>query len=105
VSGVSTFIEAAHTNAVGAKGMSQKTSDFSAIPLCSAHHRVNPDSYHRLGEKRFVQEQQLELPELVTALNSRFRQLVLDQPHHLTREGDRREVPARYTGEKPDEHR
>jgi hypothetical protein len=38
-------------------------------------------------------------------LNSRFRQLVLDQPHHLTREGDRREVPARYTGEKPDEHR
>ena len=85
--------------------MGQKTSDFSAIPLCSAHHRVNPDSYHRLGEKRFVQEQQLELPELVTALNSRFRQLVLDQPHHLTREGDfERGVPARYTGEKH-EHR
>jgi hypothetical protein len=38
-------------------------------------------------------------------LNSRFRQLVLDQPHHLTREGDfERGVPARYTGEKH-EHR
>jgi len=106
VSSRSAVVEAAHTNVLGPRGMRQKTSDFSAIPLCSAHHRVNPDSYHRLGEKRFVQEQQLELPELVTALNSRFRQLVLDQPHHLTGEGfSEREVPARYTGEKPDEHR
>src|ERR1039458_1691638 len=26
----------------------------SAVPLCSEHHRACPDSYHRLGEERFV---------------------------------------------------
>jgi hypothetical protein len=62
--------------------LGQKTTDFSAIPLCSGHHRINPNSYHRLGEERFLQMQQLDLPELVTALNRRFHWLVLDQPLH-----------------------
>src|ERR1017187_2392850 len=35
--GASTVVEAAHTNALGSRGMGQKTSDFSAIPLCAAH--------------------------------------------------------------------
>jgi len=53
--------------------MSQKASDFSAIPLCSAHHRHDPDSYHQLGEERFACKHRLNLPELVLALNSQFR--------------------------------
>ena len=73
LSGESTVIEAAHTNALGPRGMAQKASDFSAIPLCSAHHRQGLDSYHRLGEERFACEHRLNLPELVLALNSRFR--------------------------------
>jgi hypothetical protein len=52
--------------------MGQKSSDFSAIPLCAAHHRENPDSYHRLGERWFAQVHQIRLPELVQALNSRY---------------------------------
>jgi hypothetical protein len=79
VSGGLTVVEAAHTNVLGARGMGQKTPDFSAVPLCSGHHRENPDSYHRLGEEGFAQEQQLELSEVVAALNSRFRQLALDR--------------------------
>ena len=67
-------IEAAHTHILGPRGMSQKTSDFSAIPLCSWHHRRNPDSYHALGEERFACEHQINLQELVRALNSQFRQ-------------------------------
>ena len=66
-------IEAAHTNALGPRGMSQKTSDFSAIPLCAAHHRQDPDSYHRMGEECFSKEHRIALPELVRALNDRFR--------------------------------
>jgi hypothetical protein len=58
--------------------MGQKSSDFSAIPLSSGHHPVSPSSYHRLGENRFVQVQQLDLPELVSSLNARFRWPVLD---------------------------
>ena len=53
--------------------MGQKTSDFSAVPLCSGHHREDPDSYHRLGESLFIHVQQLNLPEIVSDLNSRFR--------------------------------
>jgi len=63
-------IEAAHTHALGPRGMGQKTSDFSAIPLCAAHHRENPDSCHRLGERWFAQVHQIRLSELVRALNS-----------------------------------
>jgi hypothetical protein len=72
VCGESTVIEAAHTNAMGRRGMSQKTSDFSAIPLCSAHHRDAPGSYHRLGEQRFAREYRIDLPQLVGALNDLF---------------------------------
>jgi hypothetical protein len=72
VSGGSTVVEAAHTNALGTRGLGQKTTDFSAIPLCAAHHRENADSYHHLGERGFAQVHQIRLPELVQALNSRY---------------------------------
>src|ERR1019366_675591 len=72
VSGGATVIEAAHTNVLGPRGIGQKTSDFSAIPLCGGHHRENLDSYHRLGERWFAQVHQIRLPELVQALNSRY---------------------------------
>src|ERR1022692_4870906 len=65
VTGGATVIEAAHTNVLGARGMGQKTSDFSAIPLCGGHHRETLDSYHRLGERWFAQVHQIRLPELV----------------------------------------
>jgi len=74
VSGGTIVIVAAHTNALGPRGLSQKTSDFSAIPVCSAHHQHGPDSYHWLGEERFAREHRLDLPELVLALNEHFRQ-------------------------------
>jgi hypothetical protein len=72
VSGGSAAIEAAHTNVLGPRGLGQKTTDFSAIPLCAAHHRENADSYHHLGERGFAQVHQIRLPELVQALNSRY---------------------------------
>jgi hypothetical protein len=66
-------IEAAHTNALGPRGLGQKASDFSAIPLCSGHHRENPDSYHVLGETTFSLIHGLELRDIVGALQHRFR--------------------------------
>src|ERR1039458_4050484 len=44
LSGGVTVIEAAHTNVLGPRGVGQKASDFSAVPLCSGHHRECPDS-------------------------------------------------------------
>ena len=75
VSGAATVIEAAHTNALGPRGMGQKTTDFSAIPLCSGHHRENRDSYHVLGEDEFSQRHGIDLRGFVLRLQSRFRQL------------------------------
>jgi hypothetical protein len=66
------FVEAAHTNAMGGRGLGQKASDFSAIPLCSGHHRENPDSYHVLGEKGFSHRHRINLREILLRLQTRF---------------------------------
>jgi hypothetical protein len=68
------LVEAAHTNAVSPRGIGQKTSDFSAIPLCAAHHRENLDSYHLLGENGFSHKHGVDLEEIVLRLQSRFWQ-------------------------------
>ena len=72
VSGGATVIEAAHTNALGSRGMGQKTTDFSAIPLCSGHHREYPDSYHRLGEPDFVRQHRIDVQHVATELKHSF---------------------------------
>jgi len=72
VSRESTAMEAAHTNVLGPRGMGQKTTDFSAIPLCAAHHRQNLDSYHLLGEQGFSHKHGIDLKELVLRLQNRF---------------------------------
>ena len=66
VCGQARWIEAAHT---GLRGLGQKSSDFSAIPLCEAHHRTGKDSYHRLGARKFAQLHDLDIPALVRRLN------------------------------------
>jgi hypothetical protein len=63
-----TYIEAAHT---GPHGMSQKSSDHSAIPLCGRHHRRGADSYHALGPARFQQRHSIDIQELVKRLNAK----------------------------------
>jgi hypothetical protein len=65
-------IEAAHTSVLGPRGLGQRSSDFSAIPLCYGHHQGNRDSYHRLGERLFAQVHQVRLRELVLALNELY---------------------------------
>jgi hypothetical protein len=66
-------VEAAHTAALGPRGLSQKTSDFSAVPLCSSHHRLARDSYHALGERNFAQRHGLDLAAVVEGLNAAYR--------------------------------
>ena len=66
-------IEAAHTSILGPRGLGQRSSDFSAIPLCYWHHRGGQDSYHRLGERRFAEAHQVSLQELVATLNELHR--------------------------------
>jgi hypothetical protein len=61
-------IEAAHT---GPHGISQKSSDLSAIPLCRKHHRTGDDSYHRLGPRRFAEVHHLSIRALVVRLSAK----------------------------------
>lgn len=66
VCGSARGIEASHT---GPHGLGQKSSDFSAIPLCYRHHRTGKDSYHRLGPQKFSQMHSLDIPAIVRKLN------------------------------------
>jgi hypothetical protein len=61
-------IEAAHT---GPHGISQKSSDLSAIPLCRRHHRTGDDSYHRLGPRRFATVHRLNIRAIVARLSAK----------------------------------
>jgi hypothetical protein len=68
VCGHTRWIEAAHT---GLRGLGQKSSDYTAIPLCVAHHRTGRDSYHRLGARQFAQTHNLDIQGIVRRLNMR----------------------------------
>jgi hypothetical protein len=70
VCGRTRWIEAAHT---GLRGLGQKSSDFSAIPLCEVHHRTGRDSYHRLGARRFSQVHNLDIQYIVGRLSLKPR--------------------------------
>ena len=61
-------VEAAHT---GPHGLSQKSSDLSAIPLCARHHRTGDDSYHKLGPRKFAEVHQLNIRALATRLSAK----------------------------------
>ena len=61
-------VEAAHT---GPHGLSQKSSDLSAIPLCARHHRTGDDSYHMLGPRKFSEVHQLDIPAIVARLSAK----------------------------------
>jgi hypothetical protein len=61
-------IEAAHT---GPHGISQKSSDLSAIPLCPKHHRTGDDSYHKLGPRRFAEIHHLSIRAIVVRLSTK----------------------------------
>ena len=61
-------VEAAHT---GPRGLSQKSSDWSVIPLCARHHRTGDDSYHKLGPRKFSEVHHLDIPTIVARLSAK----------------------------------
>ena len=61
-------IEAAHT---GPHGLSQKSSDLCAIPLCVMHHRTGDDSYHKLGPRKFAEVHHLNIRAIVARLSAK----------------------------------
>ena len=77
-------IEAAHT---GPRGLGQKSSDDSCIPLCWIHHRAGRDSYHNLGRVRFVEVHQIDIPDVIqqlSTLRQRSRRYAIDQMEMIT---------------------
>lgn len=53
--------------------MGQKSSDFSAIPLCGSHHIKGSDSFHALGQWKFSQHHHLNIPALIRRLHAKPR--------------------------------
>ena len=65
VCGSTRAIEASHA---GTHGIGQKSPDSSRSRQREAH-RTGPDSYHRLGPKKFSQTHNLDIPTIVRRLN------------------------------------
>jgi hypothetical protein len=62
-------VEAHHT---GPRGLSQKSSDYSAIPLCALlHHRGGKHSYHVLGRRAFEEHHKISIAQIVRQLSDR----------------------------------
>ena len=61
-------VEAAHT---GPHGLSQKSSDLSAIPLCGRYHRTGDDSYHKLGPRKFAEAHRLNIRAIIAGLSAK----------------------------------
>ena len=98
VCGSTCGIEASHT---GPHGLGQKSSDYSAIPLCAKHHRTGSDSYHRLGPRRFCNVHNLDLRALVSRLNLK-PQVRLEAGHFVAHlEGERYVLGAISNGFPP----
>jgi hypothetical protein len=62
-------VEAHHT---GPRGLSQKSSDYSAIPLCALlHHRAGKHSFHVLGRRAFEEHHKISIAQIVRQLSER----------------------------------
>jgi len=64
--GSSRRIEAAH---IGPRGLKQKTSDFTALPICFACHQDGPGALHKIGPEAFQRLQVLDFAALQAMFN------------------------------------
>ena len=64
-------VEAAHT---GDHGISQKASDYSAIPLCRHCHTTGPYAYHVIGRVSFERWHNISIKDIVDGLNREWRE-------------------------------
>jgi hypothetical protein len=59
-------IEAAH---IGPRGLSQKASSFTVLPLCAACHQEGNGALHKLGTERFQIERGIDFAALQAMFN------------------------------------
>jgi hypothetical protein len=65
--------EAAHTETGEMHGMSQKTGDDTAVPICTEHHTMAPTAYHQIGEAEFCRLYDIDLVNVRAYLHADFR--------------------------------
>ncbi len=63
-----------HAHHAGTRGMGQKASDRTAIPLCRVHHTDGPTAAHVLG-KGFWKYHNLDKDDLIRRLNELYDSL------------------------------
>jgi hypothetical protein len=68
--GANRNIEAAH---FGPRGLGQKSSDLTALPLCRWCHRTGPESYHKLGPVKFSLVHGIDIDSLAQIFNQFFQ--------------------------------
>ena len=87
--GGSRRVEAAH---IGPRGLKQKTSDWTALPLCFKCHQDGPGALHKVGPDSFQASRGLDFAALQAMFNRFF---FLRTGHHAAgweQESERREA-------------
>lgn len=64
----SSVTECAH---IGERGLGQKCSDRETAPFCAWHHRIGPESHHRLG-KGFWTHHNIDKDNLIASLQALY---------------------------------
>ena len=62
--------EAAHT---GPHALGQKSSDFTAVPLCVRHHREGPRALDKIGRPKFEKIYKVSIEETVKEMNQTWQ--------------------------------
>jgi hypothetical protein len=68
VCGTEIYVCAAHT---GGKGLSQKSGDHKAVPLCESCHLTGDDCYHQKA-RRFFAERDIDVDTLIRRLRAEY---------------------------------
>lgn len=67
--------QAAHAHHSEFRGLGEKGSDYSCIPLCSPHHTGRSDSIHAIGIDKFEVRHKLDIDKIVQQLLSQYKRL------------------------------
>ena len=55
----------------GHAGSARSRRTLRRFPLCTWHHRIGHDAYHKLGPRKFAQVHHVNIPAIVTRLSTK----------------------------------
>lgn len=68
-------VQASHAHHASFRGLGEKGSDLSAIPLCHDHHTGKSDSIHSIGIDKFEVKHKVDITSIQVSLFQQYKRL------------------------------